>query len=109
MEKIAVLGSGMAGWGAAYRLHQEGLTPVTYDMNPYHGGHTASFKHSNGFIFDEGPHVSFTKHERLQRLFADSVTDQYEVIHSRPNNYWKGHWIKHPAICNLYGLPNKVV
>lgn len=109
MEKIAILGSGMAGFGAAHRLRQEGMTSVTYDKNNYHGGHTASFKHDTGFIFDEGPHVSFTKHERLQKLFAESVDEKYEVIRSRPNNYWKGHWIKHPAVCNLYGLPTSLV
>ncbi len=109
MERVAILGSGMAGWGAAHRLHQEGVPSVTYDKNAYYGGHTASFKHSSGFIFDEGPHVSFTKHERLQKLFAESVNEKYEVIHSRPNNYWKGHWIKHPAICNLSGLPTGLV
>jgi protoporphyrinogen oxidase len=109
MESVAILGSGMAGWGAAYRLHQEGVPSITYDKNPYHGGHTASFKHEGGFIFDEGPHVSFTTHERLQQLFAESVDNKYEIIRSRPNNYWKGYWIKHPAICNLYGLPTDLV
>jgi len=109
MEKIAILGSGMAGFGAAYRLHEEGIPSVVYDKNAYYGGHTASFRHENRFTFDEGPHVSFTKHERLQKLFADSVDQKYEVIRSRPNNYWKGSWIKHPAICNLYGLPNDLV
>ena len=80
-----------------------------YDKNAYHGGHTASFKHDTGFIFDEGPHVSFTKHVRLQKLFAENVDQKYEVIHARPNNYWNGHWIKHPAICNLSGLPTDLV
>ena len=109
MERVAILGSGMAGWGAVHRLHEEGVPSVTYDKNPYFGGHTASFKHPSGFIFDEGPHVSFTKQERLQKLFADSVNEKYEVIHARPNNYWKGRWIKHPAICNLSALPTDVV
>jgi len=109
MERIAILGSGMAGFGAAHRLHQQGLSSVLYDKNSYHGGHTASFKHDTGFIFDEGPHVSFTKNERLQKLFAESVEHKYEVIHAQPNNYWKGHWIKHPAICNLHGLPTDLV
>jgi protoporphyrinogen oxidase len=109
MERIAILGSGMAGFGAAHRLREEGISPVVYDKNIYHGGHTASFKHDTGFIFDEGPHVSFTQHKRLQELFAESVGQKYEVIHARPNNYWKGHWIKHPAICNLHGLPTDLV
>jgi len=109
MENVAILGTGMAGWGAAYRLHQEGVASVAYDKNDYYGGHTASFRHASGFVFDEGPHVSFTKHERLQKLFADSVEQEYQVIHARPNNYWRGHWIKHPAICNLSGLPTDLV
>lgn len=109
MERVTILGSGMAGWGAARRLNEEGVSTVLYDKNSYYGGHTASFKHPDGFIFDEGPHVSFTKHERLQKLYADSVDQKYEVIHARPNNYWKGHWIKHPAICNLHGLPAELV
>jgi protoporphyrinogen oxidase len=109
MERVAILGTGMAGWGAAYRLREEGIPSITYDKNEYFGGHTASFKHPTGFIFDEGPHVSFTKCKRLQKLFAESVDDKYEVIHARPNNYWKGHWIKHPAICNLSALPADLV
>ena len=55
------------------------------------------------------PHVSFTKHERLQKLFADSIDGQYETLHTKVNNYWKGHWVKHPAQVNLYGLPPEVI
>ena len=44
MPNIVVLGTGMAGFGAAHRLHAEGITPVMYDKNAYHGGHTASFR-----------------------------------------------------------------
>jgi protoporphyrinogen oxidase len=109
MERIAILGTGMAGYGAAYRLQQEGMPSATYDKNSYYGGHTTSHKHSSGFIFDEGPHLSFTQHERLQKFFAENVDNNYQVIRSSPNNYWRGHWIKHPAICNLYGLPTDLV
>ena len=57
----------------------------------------------------KGPHVSFTKHERLQKLFADSIDEQYETLHTKVNNYWKGHWVKHPAQVNLYGLPPELI
>ena len=33
MERIAILGSGMAGFGAAHRLHEEGMPSVMYDKN----------------------------------------------------------------------------
>ena len=77
--------------------------------NRTHGGHTATYKNDNGFIFDDGPHISFTKVERLQKLFAESVNQEYEIIQAKVNNHWKGHWIKHPAQCNLHGLPKDLI
>ena len=109
MTSIAILGSGMAGMGASHRLKQEGLPAVVYDMKDHYGGHTASYVDASGFVFDEGPHISFTKDARIQQLFADNVNGEYEVIHANVNNYWKGSWIKHPAQCNLRGLPTDFV
>src|SRR5215467_7515964 len=109
MKKFAILGAGMAGVGAAHRLHGQGIRPVIYEKHSYHGGHTASFKSPQGFIFDEGPHVSFTSDERIQNLLADSVNHRYETVRYEVNNYWKGQWIKHPAHCNLYGLPPNLI
>ena len=109
METIAVLGSGMGALGAAYHLHGEGLAPVLYDKNSYHGGHTASFQHPGGFLFDIGPHISFTKDERIQELFAESVDHQFETIQIRLNNYWRGYWPVHPVQLHLHGLPEDVI
>ena len=105
MTKIAILGSGMAAFGAAHQVHAEGIKPVMFDKNPYHGGHTASFTFDNGFTIDEGPHLSFTKNARLKELFERSVGGQFTEKKAKVNNYWKGSWIKHPAQCNLHGLP----
>jgi protoporphyrinogen oxidase len=109
MPNIAVLGTGMGGFGAAYQLHAEGITPVMYDQNDYLGGHTASFRYSSGFLFDMGPHISFTKDVRIQELFADSVEQKYETIQINLNNYWRGYWPKHPVQLHLNGLPEDVI
>jgi protoporphyrinogen oxidase len=107
MKNIVILGAGVAGLGAANRLFENGIESTVYERNAYIGGHAASFK-SNEFIFDDGPHISFTKNNRIQKLLEINVNHQYEVIQARTNNYWKGYWIKHPAQCNLYGLPDKL-
>jgi len=99
----------MAGFGAAYRLHAEGVTPVMYDKNSYHGGHTASFRREGDFLFDVGPHISFTKDPRIQDLFADSVDQQYETVQIHLNNYWRGYWPRHPVQLHLHGLPEDVI
>ena len=104
-EQIAILGSGMAGLGAAYRFAEEGVAATVYEKESRPGGHTVSHHYDDGFIFDDGPHISFTRNERLQKLFAESVGGEYEVLQTRVNNHWRGRWIKHPAQCNLYPLP----
>lgn len=107
MKKVVILGAGVAGLGAACRLSENEIESTVYEKNNYIGGHAASFKF-NGFIFDDGPHISFTKDKRIQELLAANVNQKYEVLQARTNNYWKGHWIKHPAQCNLFGLPDKL-
>lgn len=108
-NNVVILGSGIAGLGAAQRLHSEGMHPVLYEKNHYPGGNTASFKHDCGFYFDEGGHVSFTKNKRIEEMLARNVNGDYEVIKAHVNNHWRGHWIKHPAPCNLHGLPTDLV
>jgi protoporphyrinogen oxidase len=99
----------MGGFGAAYRFHAEGITPMMYDKNSYHGGHTASFRYDSGFLFDQGPHISFTKDPRIQELFADAVDQQYETVQITLNNYWRGYWPLHPVQLHMYGLPEDVI
>jgi protoporphyrinogen oxidase len=106
---IVVLGSGMAGYGAAHRLHSEKITPRMFDKNTYYGGHTASFRSENGFMFDVGPHISFTKDPRIQELFAQSVDQEFETIQICLNNYWRGYWPLHPVQLHLHGLPEETV
>src|SRR6478735_7898230 len=105
---VVVLGSGMAGFGAAHRLHADGVTPVMYDKNGYFGGHTASFR-TDGFMFDLGPHISYTKDPRMQELLADSVDQRYETLKINLNNYWRGYWPKHPVQQHLHGLPEDTI
>jgi protoporphyrinogen oxidase len=109
MKNIAILGTGMAGFGAAHAAHEAGVRPVMYDMHDHIGGHTASYEFPGGWTFDEGPHVSFTDNTRVQDLLAANVDGKYEKFATRVNNYWKGHWIKHPAQINLQGLPADLV
>lgn len=106
---VAVIGTGMAAYGAAHVLGAAGVEYRCYDRNPYPGGHTASFRHSSGFIFDDGPHVSFTKDFRIQELLASNVGGHYETVAAHVNNLWQGHWITHPAQMNLFGLPSELV
>ncbi len=109
MSEICVLGTGMAGFGAAYGLREAGRKTVLFDKRGHYGGHTASYVYEGKFTFDEGPHVSFTKDERVAKILADAIGGKHEILNTKVNNYWQGYWIKHPAQVNLYGLPSELV
>lgn len=99
----------MAGFGAATRLSSLGHRPVVYDKNAWFGGHTASFRDAAGFLFDIGPHISFTKDERLQQFLAGNIEDDYEALQVVLNNYWKGYWLTHPVQLHMHGLPRDLI
>ena len=109
MTSILVLGSGTAALGAANRLALEHVDTTLFDKNDRFGGHTMSIAYPGGFIFDIGPHVSFTSDKRIEQMFADNVDGDFEQHQYRFSNYWQGHWIGHPAQTNLYGLPPELI
>lgn len=106
---IVILGAGCAGFGAAYALHSENVGSRLYEARPEPGGHTSTHFYDDGFVFDEGPHISFTSNKRLQELLAQGIDGKYEVMKAYVNNFWQGHWVKHPAQTNLHGLPDDLV
>jgi protoporphyrinogen oxidase len=109
MSEICIIGTGMAGYGAASRLMAAGRRPLLFDRRSYAGGHTASHVYEGKYTFDEGPHISFTKNERIAKLLSDSIDGSYETVAAKVDNYWQGHFIKHPAQINLHGLPTDLV
>ena len=104
---FVILGGGMAGFGAANALAGQGIRARLYEQRERPGGLTSSFA-EDGFVFDEGVHISFPKNERVKQLFAESA-GRYQSGNVYCNNYWRGHWIKHPAQVNLHGLPTQLV
>ena len=109
MKPIAVLGTGMAGLGAGYALERASVPFVCYDKNSYFGGHTRSFRYDNGFVFDEGGHISFTKHSHVMDVLAENVRGHFEERSLKIDNYWHGYRIPNPVQCNLRGLPAELV
>jgi len=55
--RIAIVGAGIAGMTAAYRLHQQGHEITVYEANNYYGGHTATIDiehHGQHWAIDTG-------------------------------------------------------
>lgn len=67
MQKVAVIGSGVAGLATAIRLAVRNYEVSVYEANAYCGGKLSSFE-KEGFVFDAGPSL-FTAPENIEELF----------------------------------------
>jgi len=105
--KTVVLGAGMSGMAASKTLR--GLDCKVYEARSHAGGHASSFQIEHGFTFDEGPHVSFTPHQRIREFLSRSVGGKFFEHPTYATNYYQGHILKHPVQCNLYGLPGEMI
>jgi protoporphyrinogen oxidase len=99
---VAVLGAGISGLAVSFHLRHKDT--AIFERQPYYGGHVHS-EVVDGFLWDDGPHVSFTSNKYVQDFLADMVDGAYEVVDSKASNYYRGHWIAHPAQVNLYQVP----
>lgn len=102
MIENLILGAGLSGLSASYHIGHEKC--LVLEKNPFAFGHLHS-ENCNGFQWDEGPHVSFTKHEYVKSLFAESVDGAFEEYDTSTTNYFRGHWITHPAQSSLHQVP----
>lgn len=97
-----ILGAGLSGLSTSFHLGHDRCIVLERQGHAY--GHIRS-EFRDGFTWDEGPHVSFTKHEYVRDLFARSVGGEFDEYQVRTGNYFRGHWIDHPAQSSLYQVP----
>jgi protoporphyrinogen oxidase len=102
LSKTTILGAGLAGLSCSFHLGHENC--IIFERHAYAGGHIFSHQR-NGFVWDEGPHVSFTKHPYVRELFEQSVKGEFLDYPVQVSNYFQGSWIPHPAQSNLYAVP----
>jgi protoporphyrinogen oxidase len=105
MAKITILGAGLAGISASYHLGHQNCQ--IFEKNNYLGGHIHSDAR-NGFVWDEGPHVSFTSSDYVKELFDKNVEAEFWDYPVETTNYFEGKWIPHPAQTNLWSLPSEL-
>jgi len=102
VSQNVILGAGLAGLSCSYHLGHESC--ILFDKNAYAGGHVYSHQRE-GFTWDEGPHVSFTKDDYVRQLLAESTDGNFHDFECNVSNYYQGTWIPHPAQSNLFAVP----
>lgn len=105
VSPIIVLGAGIAGLGAAYKLSKNNQRIIILEKDSTYGGLCGNFT-IEGFRFDRFVHFSFSENEEVNKIFSAGSPGVYHHI-PNPFNLYHGLWIKHPVQNNLFPLSKK--
>lgn len=104
--RIAILGAGPTGLGAAHRLNELGLSNFTvFERERFAGGLASSFVDANGFTWDIGGHVQFSHYNYFDTLMDTLLRDEW-LYHEREAWVWmRKRFIPYPFQNNIRHLP----
>lgn len=102
---IAILGAGLTGLSAAYHL---GKGYEIFESESEAGGLCRSVK-ANGFVFDYGPHLYFSKNEYVLKFLNGLLKKNLHELKSSAGQYSFSRYLKYPYNVNLYGAPPEII
>ena len=108
--RIAIIGAGPTGLGAAYRLQELGYRDwVIYERNGFVGGLASSRTDAGGFTYDIGGHVMFSHYEYFDRLVDRMLGDDFRSLMRESWIWMCDRWIPYPLQNNIHRLPREVL
>lgn len=108
--RIAIIGAGPTGLGAAYRLQELGYRDWTvYERNSYVGGLASSRTDSAGFTYDIGGHVMFSHYDYFDRLVDRMLGNEFQELMRESWIRMFDRWIPYPLQNNIRHLPRGVL
>ncbi|MBI4812183.1 FAD-dependent oxidoreductase [Candidatus Falkowbacteria bacterium] len=101
-DKIIIIGGGLTGLGAAYRLRDLGYKNwIMYEKNAFCGGLSSTFKDEKGFLWDVGGHVIHSHYKYFDRFLSEVLKKDF-YRHQRES------WIKTPDSWVPYPFQNNL-
>ena len=70
MKRVVIVGSGLAGLSAGYRLQQQGCHVTVFEVLGRVGGRVLS-ESEDGFLFDVGPTIVTDNYTEYMKLVRD--------------------------------------
>ncbi|HTK04672.1 MAG TPA: FAD-dependent oxidoreductase [Candidatus Eisenbacteria bacterium] len=107
LGRIAIIGSGPTGLGAAWRLKELGHDDFTiYEASDIVGGLASSHVDKQGFTWDIGGHVQFSHYPYFDRVMDEVIPAGDWLRHERESWIWmRDRFIPYPFQYNLHRLP----
>ncbi len=103
--RIAILGAGPCGLGAAFRLSEIGYRNFhLFEREPFAGGLAASVKDEQGFVWDYGCHVLYSRSDYFNRVM-DGLPGEW-IEQPRDAQVWMNRrFVPYPLQYNVHRLP----
>ena len=95
---VIVIGAGIAGLSAAYKLKKQGIDCTILEERATYGGLLDALNY-NGFHFDRAVHVSFADQKEVRAVFDKTP---YLTHTSTPKNWDRQYWLTHPVQNNYF-------
>ena len=106
MNKIVILGGGLAGLSAGYHLLE--YDPILFEKEQTVGGLCRSFT-QDGFTFDCTGHLVHLKNQYTKDLVASILPNAFDFHERLAAIYSKSTVTPYPFQANTYGLPPEVI
>ena len=105
VDKIKIIGSGIAGLSAAYHL-KSGYE--IFERDSKIGGLCKS-ENINGFIFDHSIHLLYSKDPYATALIKKVLGKNFSSLTREAWIYYLGKYVRYPFQANTFGLPPDVI
>ncbi|MBE0428675.1 MAG: FAD-dependent oxidoreductase [Thermoleophilia bacterium] len=94
-SRIVILGAGLTGLSAAWKLSGQGYPVTVIDRNPFTGGLATTFSR-DGYIFDYGPHRYHTRNDALVDEVADLLKGALDRRVRNTHFYFDNRYFQYP-------------
>ena len=98
---IIIIGAGVSGLSTSFHVGHENA--IILESSDKLGGHAAS-QNRNGFVWDNGPHLSFTKIPYVRDLLSKSINNEFFTKEMSFGNFYGNNWVGHPVFEHLEDL-----
>jgi protoporphyrinogen oxidase len=92
---VVILGAGLTGLSAAWKISGQGYPVTVVDRNPFIGGLATTFER-DGFIFDYGPHRFHTRRDALVDEVADLLKGALDRRVRNTHFYFDDRYFQYP-------------
>ncbi|MHB8376616.1 MAG: protoporphyrinogen/coproporphyrinogen oxidase [Dehalococcoidia bacterium] len=100
--RVVIIGAGPTGLGAGYRLRELGHDDwQIYEASDHVGGLAASVTSPNGFVYDTGGHVMFSRYAYFHELVDRLLGADYTRIERESWIWMQQRWVPYPFQNNI--------